>query len=142
MKYQKEKLGKQSPLPLHQKHQGIRRKKDLYSENSKMLMKELKDDTNSGKIYHALGLEESIFSKWLYYQRQSTDSMQSLSNYQRYFFTELELFFFRASPVAHGRSQARDQIRAIAAGLCHSHSNVGSKLCLKPTPQLEATLDP
>ena len=34
-----------------------------------------------GKVYHVLGLEESILSKWLYHLRQSTDSMQSLSNY-------------------------------------------------------------
>ena len=31
-------------------------------ENYKMLMKEIKDDTD-GKIYHAPGLEESILSK-------------------------------------------------------------------------------
>ena len=37
------------------------------------------------KIYHILELEESILSKWLYYPRQSTDSMQSLSNYQWHF---------------------------------------------------------
>ena len=42
------------------------------------------------KIYHVLGLEESIMSKWLYYLKQSTDSMQPLSNYQMEFFTELE----------------------------------------------------
>ena len=30
---------------------------------------------------------------------------------------------------------------AIAAGLHHSHSSVGSKPCLQPTPQLTATLD-
>ena len=48
-------------------------------------MKEIKDDTIDGKTYHALGLEESILLKWLYYPRQSTDSMQSLSNYQGYF---------------------------------------------------------
>ena len=34
--------------------------KDLYSENYKALMKEIKDDTNR-KIYHVLGLKESIF---------------------------------------------------------------------------------
>ena len=32
-------------------------------------------------IYHALGMEESILSEWLYCPRQSTDSMQSLPNY-------------------------------------------------------------
>ena len=48
---------------------------------------------------------------------------------------------FRAAPEAHGGSQARGQIRAIAAGLCHSHSNEGSEPCLQPTPQLTAMPD-
>ena len=43
-----------------------------------------------GELYHVLGLEESILWKWLYYSKQSTDSMQSLSNYQRHFFRQLE----------------------------------------------------
>ena len=33
--------------------------KDLYTENYKTLMKEIKDDTKNGEIYHVLGLEES-----------------------------------------------------------------------------------
>ena len=41
----------------------------------------------------------------------------------------------RTAPMAHGTSQARGQIRAIIAGLCHSYSNNGSKLHLQPTPQ-------
>ena len=32
-----------------------------------------------GEIYHVLGLEESILSEWLYYSKQPTDSIQSLS---------------------------------------------------------------
>ena len=40
-------------------------------------MKEIEDDTDR-IIYHVLGLQESILSKWLYYLRQSTDSMQCL----------------------------------------------------------------
>ena len=48
-----------------------------------------------------------------------------------YFF--LIFFILRAAPVAHGNSQARGQIRATAAGLCHSHSNTGSEPPLKPT---------
>ena len=36
-----------------------RETKDLYAENYKTLMKEIKDDTNSGEIYHVPGLEES-----------------------------------------------------------------------------------
>ena len=34
---------------------------------------------------------------------------------------------FRATPVAHGSSQARGPIGAVAAGLWHSHSHVGSE---------------
>ena len=47
-----------------------------------------------------------------------------------------------AAGVACGSSQARGQIRATAAGLYHSHSNVGSGLHLQPTRQLTATPDP
>ena len=39
-------------------------------------------------------------------------------------------------------AQARDQIRAAAASLCHSHSNVGSMPHLQPPPQLTATPEP
>ena len=34
---------------------------------------------------------------------------------------------FMATLVAYGSSQARGQIGALATGLCHSHSNVGSE---------------
>ena len=51
-------------------------------------------------------------------------------------------FFFRATPVAYGSSQARGQIRAIATSLFHSHSNSRSKLHLQPTPRLVTTPDP
>ena len=40
----------------------------------------------------------------------------------------LALFYFLATCVAYGSSQARGQSGAIAAGLCHSHSNAGSEL--------------
>ena len=59
--------------------------KDLYIENYKSLMKEIKQETKDGEIYRVHGLEESILSKWLYYPKQSIDSMQSLSSYQWYF---------------------------------------------------------
>ena len=52
------------------------------------------------------------------------------------------VFLLMAAPVAYGRSQAMGQIRAAAAGLLQSHSNTRSELCLQPTPQLTATLDP
>ena len=48
--------------------------------------------------------------------------------------------FVRAAPSAYGDSQGRGLIRATAAALCHSHTR--SELCLQPTPQLMATLDP
>jgi len=44
--------------------------------------------------------------------------------------------FFRATPTADIVSKAKGQIGAVAAGLCHSHSNAGSEPCLQPTPQL------
>ena len=53
---------------------------------------------------------------------------------------------FRAPPIAYASSQTRGPIRAIAAGLhhnhSHSHSNKEFGLCLRPSPQLTATLDP
>ena len=49
---------------------------------------------------------------------------------------------FRATSVAYGGSQARGQIKAIAAGLHHGHGNVRSELCLQPTPQLMAVPGP
>ena len=52
------------------------------------------------------------------------------------------IFLFRAVPVAYGSSQASGWIRAVAAGLRHSHSNAGSETCLPPTPQLLEMLDP
>ena len=52
------------------------------------------------------------------------------------------IFAFWAAPVAYGGSQARGQIRATAAGLCHSHSNITSELRLRPTPQLRQHPDP
>ena len=49
--------------------------------------------------------------------------------------------FLGPLPSAYGGSQTRGLIGAIASGLHHSHSNVGSELCLQPTPQLTATPD-
>ena len=43
--------------------------------------------------------------------------------------------FLRATPAAHGGSQARAQIGAVATGLHHSHSNARSKPHLPPTEQ-------
>ena len=51
-------------------------------------------------------------------------------------------YFSWAAPAAYGGSQARGLIGAVAAGLHQSHSNLGSELHLRPTPQLTATPDP
>ena len=48
---------------------------------------------------------------------------------------------FGATPEAHGSSQARGLIRAIAADLYRSHSNARSEPRLQPTPQLTETPD-
>ena len=53
-----------------------------------------------------------------------------------------ERFFSKATSVAYGSSQAKGQIRAVAASLHHSYSNSGSELHLQPTPQLMTMLDP
>ena len=46
--------------------------------------------------YHVHWSEESIYWKWVYYPKQSTDSIQSLSSYQpAAFFTELEQIISR-----------------------------------------------
>ena len=37
---------------------------------------------------------------------------------------------FSAAPAAYGGSQARGGIGPVATGLCHSHSNARSELCL------------
>ena len=44
--------------------------------------------------------------------------------------------------MAYGGSQARGQIGAAAAGLCHSHSNVGPKQHLQTSLQLMIMPDP
>ena len=51
-------------------------------------------------------------------------------------------FLFRTAAAAYGGFQARGQIGDVAAGLCHSHSNVGSESHLQPTPELMAMLAP
>ena len=56
--------------------------KDLYVENYKTLMKEIKDHTNR-EIYHVHGLKE--YSENEYTTQSKLDSTQSLSSYQWYF---------------------------------------------------------
>ena len=59
----------------------------MYKENDKTLMNKTEDDTNKWKDNIVL---ESILLKWPYHPKTPLDSVQSLSNYQWHFFTELE----------------------------------------------------
>ena len=56
-------------------------------------------------------------------------------------FLFLSLFCF-LGPHLQRMEVPRLQIGATAAGLHHSHSNVGSELHLRATPQLTVMLDP
>ena len=53
----------------------------------------------------------------------------------------LSFRLFRAIPMAHGSSHGRGPVGA-AAAQAYGHSNTGSKLHLRPTPQLAAMPDP
>ena len=76
-----------------------------------------------------------------YYKVQYNKATSMMDSGVDNFFSVFCLFF-RAAPEAYGGSQARGPIGAVAASLHHSHSNVGSKPCLRPTPQLMAMPDP
>ena len=52
------------------------------------------------------------------------------------FFFFFYLFLFRAAPAAYGSFQARGQIKAVVASLCHSHSYTRSEPHLWLTMQL------
>ena len=58
--------------------------KDLHIENYKTLMKEIKEDTNRWRNIPCSWIGRINIVKWLYYPKQSIDSMQSLSSYQQY----------------------------------------------------------
>ena len=55
-------------------------------------MKEIKNDTKDGEIHCVLWLEVSVLWKWLYYSKQSTVSMQSLSGYQQHYSQNLKIY--------------------------------------------------
>ena len=59
-----------------------------------------------------------------------------------FFFLFFFFFTLRSTPAIYRSSQARGQIGAAAAGLCHNHSNEGSKPDLQPTSQLTEMPDP
>ena len=60
-------------------------KKDLYIENYKTLMKEIKDNTNRWRNIPCSWIRRINIVKMSILPKQSIDSMQSLSSYQWYF---------------------------------------------------------
>ena len=74
---------------------------------------------------------------------ETLDDKQGSKSVNKFILFSFFLFcLFRVTPAAYGSSQARVQIRATAAGLCHSHSNVRSEPPLQPTLQLTGMPDP
>ena len=59
--------------------------KDIYVENYKTLVKEIKEDTNRWRNIPCSWIERISTVKMVCYPKQSIDSMQSLSSYQRHF---------------------------------------------------------
>ena len=59
--------------------------KDLYIENYKTVVKEIKEDTHRWSNIPCSWIRRINIVKRVYYSKQSVDSMQSLSSYQRYF---------------------------------------------------------
>ena len=55
--------------------------KDLYAKNYKTLIKEIKEDGKKWKDIPCSWIGKINIVKMPYYPKQSTDSMQSLSNY-------------------------------------------------------------
>ena len=64
------------------------------------------------------------------------------SRSSKFLFSLNFIFFLMATTAAHGSCQARCLIGATASGLCHSHSNTGSELHLRPTLLHVEMLDP
>ena len=63
--------------------------------------------------------------------------------YEAFFFFFFFFFgLFRVAPTACGVSEAKGPFEAVAAGLCHSHSNTRSEPSLRSTPELRAMPDP
>ena len=64
--------------------------KELYSENYRTLKKEIEEYKNRWRDIPCSWTGRIKFVIFTIYTRQSTDSIQSLSNYQWHFFIELE----------------------------------------------------
>ena len=99
------------------------------------------DLINIYRTFHTKATEYTFFSSAHGTFSKVDHILGYKSNLGTFFFFGL-FAFPRAAPMAYGDSQARGRIGAVAASLHHSHSNMGSKSHLQPTPQLMTTLDP
>ena len=78
--------------------------------------------------------------QWLLFAISPPPHTQQISRAKDFFFF---FFCFLGSYLWHNQNSCvRGQIRAIAAGLHHSYSNLGSESCLWPMPQFTAPPDP
>ena len=60
----------------------------------------------------------------------NSSDFEETSHGQAFLFFVFVFCLFRAALAAYGGSQARGGVRAVAAGLCHSHRNTRSELHL------------
>ena len=82
--------------------------------------------TQSGKIFHIHGLEELILLKRQYYQKTSSDSMQSLSRVQWYFLQMLKdtsKIYMEPQKTLNGQRNSEEEEQKQEA----SHSLIGIK---------------
>ena len=104
-----------------------------------MILKEMKV-TTTGMVNSDTLLEVSLcykdtaeeeervqLNELLNYQTRMLENAVESSQTVNHLSTVFFFFLFGAVPAAYGRSQAGGQDRAAAAGLCYSHSNLGSE---------------
>ena len=72
------------------------------------------------------------------YNQDKVNTMHGYAFFLSFLFFSFFFCLFRAALGLYGSSQARDQIGDATASLCHSHSNVRFKVCLRPTLHLMA----
>ena len=102
------------------------------------------------QVHIVLGNKSFLSPLWNIIPSLGQDSSDSkkllllILKFRKHSFYFLFFALSRAIPMAYGSSQARGQIRAAAAGLCHSHrhSHARSEPRLWPLLQLPAIPDP
>ena len=98
------------------------------------------DSAISCEVNSSLGIKR--WFSWIYTCYHCPHAVISIQLLKWIALSLSSFLFVMAAPAACGSSQARGQIRAAAASLCHSHSNARYESHLWSTLQLAATLDP